>query len=175
VKEGLVRAAAQEADESMRRKLAYTMAQVAGTDLAGPWPELLSLMSELMADAGVAGRRELGYGLLERVAEYRIRLLLPFLGNLPGLLARGLEDPEVGVRVAALKAACSVLLETDAEAQRAGFKPLLPSMVAALEGALNMDDEKAARECLMAFNCLIEQVRRGSGLRLSRTGRSVGA
>lgn len=157
-------AVAGETQAEPRRKLAHALAQVAAALPEGAeWPELLQLAAQLMGAADSAAHREAGFELLDKVAEYRAALLLPFAAQLPAPLAAGLGDagsPEV--RLAALKAACSVVLELGRQGQgaEAAFRPLIFPMLRVLEAAVKDGDgqEEAAQEAIAALTEVTEEV-----------------
>lgn len=162
-------AVAGEAQAEARRKLAHALAQVAAALPDGAeWPELLQLTAQLMGAADSPAHREAGFELLDKVAEYRAALLLPFAGQLPGPLAAGLGDAgSPQVRLAALKAACSVVLELGRQGQgaEAAFRPLIEPMLRVLEAAVKEAGaegaggaQEAAQEAIGALAKVTEEV-----------------
>jgi importin-5 len=173
-----VAAVAGEPHAETRRKLGHVLAQVAAAlPSDANWPELLQLTAQLMAAAD-AGHREAGFELLDKVAEYSAALLLPFASQLPAALASGLGDAtSPAVRLAALKAACSVVLELarhpeEAAKSMGAFKPLIAPMLRALEAAVKEEgQEEAAQAAIGALSRVTEDVPKFWG---DAVGSSVG-
>lgn len=159
VKQGLINALAQEENKQFRHKLGHCIAQVAsdlpeGTD----WPELLHLMAQLMA-APSPEHREIGYEILENVTEYQCSLLATCAAQLPPALASGLQDADIAVKNAALKATCSVALEMENEGVNTqGFRALIPHILGALEPIMTQSSYDEAQEALGTLIILTEQV-----------------
>ncbi len=155
MKDGLVAAVAGEGQAETRRRLGHALAQVAAALPKGAeWPELLHLTAQLMG-APEAGPREAGFELLDKVAEYRAAFLRPFAAELPRPLAAGLGDAgSPAVRLAALKAACSVVLELGRQPGDGAdaFRPLVTPMLRVLEAAV--DDEAQAEAAQAAIGAL---------------------
>ena len=158
VRQGLINALAQEQDKNFRHKIGHVIAQVASELPEGVgWPELLNLISQLMA-APSAEHREIGYGLLDSVAEYRSHVLAPCASQLAPALASGLSDADIAVKNAALKATCSCAMEMDHEGIHSGFRGLIPDLLTSLQSVLMQNDHEAAQESLGSLVLLTEQV-----------------
>lgn len=84
-----------------------------------------------------------------------------------GALRQGLTDEKVTeVRVAALKAACSIVVELRDSGELGSFRDLTPGMVSALSDALNGEEEEAAREALGALGLVTDEVRQSGSVAL---------
>ncbi len=155
---GLSVAVANESNAEDRRKLCHVLAQAAAAlPEGGEWPELLQLMAQLMG-AERAQHRETGFELLDKVAEYQAQLLVPFAASLPVPLLAGLQAATAPtVRLAALKATCSVALEMGTSGVPT-FQPLVGPLLQALEAALKGEDATAAQEAIAVMSKLTEDV-----------------
>ena len=159
MRHGLVEAVTHEPEPEFRRKLCHVLAQVAATfppDSA--WPELLQLTAQLMG-ASTAEHRETGYELLDKVAEYRAVMLTPFADQLPPMLLAGLQnDTSSPVRLAALKATCSVVLEMGPGGRHTLFQPLVEPLLQVVEASIKEENETAAQEAMSALARVTEEV-----------------
>jgi len=159
LRHGLVEAVTNEPEPEFRRKLCHALAQVAATlppDSA--WHELLQLTAQLMG-AGTAEHRETGYELLDKLAEYRAVMLIPFADQLPPMLLAGLQDATSSpVRLAALKATCSVVLEIGPGGGHILFQPLVEPLLKVVEASIKEEDETAAQEAMSALGRVTDEV-----------------
>lgn len=83
-KQALLSAMSSEPEASIRRKLLHCIGQVSAFLPSGePWPEVLQLTSQLIQDAQNHSSREVGFRLLDRLAEYNAELLTAVLPQVP--------------------------------------------------------------------------------------------
>ncbi|CAM9944188.1 unnamed protein product, partial [Hapterophycus canaliculatus] len=95
-----------------------------------------------------------GLDLVGILAEFCPDMLAPHQAGLLEMFAACLEDPDIGVRVAALKAACSFLQDALPGPSAATASSLVPRMMSVLESAVNAGDEAAAGDVLEALNVI---------------------
>jgi len=103
--------------------------------------------------------RETGYELLDKVAEYRAFMLTPFADQLPPMLLEGLQNSTSSlVRLAALKATCSMVLEMGPNGGHTLFQPLVEPLLHVVEASIKEENETAAQEAMSALARVTEEV-----------------
>ncbi|ORY01320.1 ARM repeat-containing protein [Basidiobolus meristosporus CBS 931.73] len=145
-KKELLQSLSSETDVTVRHKLCDTIAEVVKGSLSRgeQWSEILPALFECSKSPSPDHRE----------AAYRIFAAVPYLiadqhtDGLKGAFTTGLQDPQsVGVRVAALKASVSYMLETDAQSKNA-LGSLMPQMLSVLEPLYTQKDESNLTDAL---------------------------
>ena len=162
LKSTLLSAIQQEKVPSVRRKLADTTGEVGSMILqSNQWPEILDFVFQ----AGRAESPDLRVGAMlvfSRLSFVVGEKLLPYLAIVCDLLQSALQDPRsLEVRLAALSAAAGLAQALAANEDRlAAIAALAPAMLAAIGGALNAQDEAAARAGLEGLIAVAEEAPR---------------
>jgi hypothetical protein len=162
MKSTLLSAIMQEKASSIRRKLADAAGQIGAMILQnGQWPEIL----EFVFQAGRAEAPELRVSAMIIFARLSLVVwekLLPFLAIVIDLLHSSLQDPQsIDLRLAALNAVSCLAQALAAHEDRlAALAALAPAMLAVIGGALNANDEEAARSGLEDLISVAEEAPR---------------
>ncbi|CBJ30196.1 conserved unknown protein [Ectocarpus siliculosus] len=140
----------------IRRKLTHAIGQLAGISSAtGEWPELMALTVALCDAAQQSPEMKVvGLDLVNILAEFCPGMMSPHQDGLLQMFGASLEDPTIGVRVAALKAACSFLQDSLSGPSAAVAPSLVPRIMSVVEATVNAGDESAAGDVLEALNVI---------------------
>ncbi|KAA8499564.1 Importin-5 [Porphyridium purpureum] len=144
IKQKLLQGVRSEPNANNRKKLCDTVSVLAsGVATQGGWPELFPFLFE-MSKSPSSHDRESALYIFSQLPGYISTLLEPHLGTLHQLFHVGLNDPDQMVRVAALKATCSIL-NTFESSKCKSFEDLVPFMLRPVSESLNASDEDTAR------------------------------
>eukprot|EP00752_Nemacystus_decipiens_P012203 g10819.t1 len=140
----------------IRRKLTHAIGQLAGISSGtAEWPELMALTVALCdAKQRSPEMKVVGLDLVNILAEFCPAMMSPHQAGLLQMFGACLDDADIGVRVAALKAACSFLQDSLPESSAATASSLVPKMMSVLEATVNTGDESAAGDVLEAVNVI---------------------
>ncbi|KAG2182508.1 hypothetical protein INT43_007439 [Umbelopsis isabellina] len=154
VKSALLVSLSKETNESTRHKLCDTISEIAKTDLlkGEKWSQLMAALFECSRSPSAELRE----------ASLRIFTAVPDLISdqhndaLKGVFSASLADPESqNVRIAALKAAVSYILQADPPSQKA-LGSLMPHMLEVLTPLAATPDEDALTDSIMTLIDLAE-------------------
>ncbi|WBW75062.1 karyopherin/importin beta family nuclear import signal receptor Sal3 [Schizosaccharomyces osmophilus] len=142
----------QEAVPTVRNKLCDTIAEIARSvfDCQSQWPELTTTIF------GTVNSPEESF----RDSVYRTIAALPLLlsgqeAAVAPLFSAGLGDPSIGVRVTAVRAYSSIVLESK-QSVRNQVIPMLPALLNILPPLQQERDSDNLTECLMAITEVAE-------------------
>ncbi|CAM9771934.1 unnamed protein product, partial [Ectocarpus sp. 12 AP-2014] len=140
----------------IRRKLTHAIGQLAGISSAtDEWPELMALTVALCDAAQQSPEMKIvGLDLVNILAEFCPGMMAPHQDGLLQMFGTSLEHPTIGVRVAALKAACSFLQDSLSGPSAAVAPSLIPRIMSVVEATVNAGDEAAAGDVLEALNVI---------------------
>jgi len=141
----------------IRSKVADAIAELATKifDAQGTWDELLPFMfqcSKSQADA----HRESALLIFSDLATYLGEKLRPYFEVLKDILASGLTDNNLKVRIAALAATANFLQVLNEPHERSHFQQLTPAMLGTISTALGTGKEDEARTAIELFVDLAE-------------------
>lgn len=142
---------ANEPESNVRKNVASAVSAVAKKALPKEgWPELLEFLVQLTQSAS-ADHREVGLMVFERLADMAGVHFKPWLDNLQQIFTGALNDPELRVRVAGLRAACQLVQWVAEEKEIASFRALIPPMAAVMGQCLEAGDEPNACGAFAVF------------------------
>lgn len=144
VKTDLIAALKDEQVDNIRTKLAYTVAGfVSGLIEAGEYPEFIPIMFQWAQNPNPI-IRENALAVFNQLATYLQTKIAPHLQHIREMLAFCLNDSDSGkVRLAALEAACSVILVLEKN-QYGPFQDLIPLLLNVLALDLNAGNVEEA-------------------------------
>jgi len=157
VKAQLISFVENEKSEGVRSKLTDCLAFVGSIILEkneGQWNELLPFMYKLSKNPNPY-QREASFEIFSHLASQIGEKLLQYFQVLKEVVASGLRDPIISVRVAALEAAANFLHALQKQ-EKSEFQELIPFMFDVINGALTSNNEDQARSALEVFVDLAE-------------------
>eukprot|EP00903_Cladosiphon_okamuranus_P012365 g11590.t1 len=156
VKAALLDRLTKEPVAHIRRKLTHAIGQLAGISAGmAEWPELMTLTVALCdATQQSPEMKVVGLDLVNILAEFCPGMMAPHRAGLLQMFGACLDDAYIGVRVAALKAACSFLQDALPGPSGVAASSLVPKMMSVLEATVNSGDEGAAGDVLEALNVI---------------------
>eukprot|EP00743_Colponemidia_sp_Colp-15_P006765 GILK01007293.1.p1 GENE.GILK01007293.1~~GILK01007293.1.p1 ORF type:complete len:1118 (-),score=251.82 GILK01007293.1:71-3373(-) len=157
VKNELLASMQADSDLFVKRKVVNTIAAVGGRLIAeNSWGELLRFLMQWFQSSDSL-HAEYSLLLFASLAETKavVAALLPYHSVLKNVFTQSLHNPNIKVRLAALKAVASFLtaLEDDVVAE---YSPLLPAFLENISTALAAGQEDSAREALQALITLVD-------------------
>jgi hypothetical protein len=102
------------------------------------------------------GHRESSLDIFSHLASHIGDKLKPYFGVLKDVLAAGLQDSSLKVKIAALSAAANFLQVVEEPQERSAFQQLTPLMLHVISASLNAQNEEEARVALEVFVDLAE-------------------
>lgn len=133
-----------EPENIVRKNIASVVSAVAKKALPKEgWAELLGFLQQCTQSES-ADHREVGLMVFERLADMAGDHFKPWLENLQQIFTGALQDPELRVRIAGLRAACQLVQWISEEKEVLSFRTLIPPMVAVVGQCLETGDEQNA-------------------------------
>ncbi|KAL6061417.1 HEAT repeat domain containing protein [Balamuthia mandrillaris] len=151
LKASLLEALAKERTKSVSTSIADVVGIIARVSLSvGQWPELLDFLFQC-TQSQEAHHREAGMKLFTSLTENVGEQLRQYFDKLHAIFANGLNDSELAVRVASLKAAGALLESVETEQQTSMYSQLVDSILVVLGQCLAHD---LYDDCCTAFELL---------------------
>jgi len=155
LKEQLVESIQVEGSPTVLHKIVTLISTVASdlieTDI---WPELLQFLIQATTSPKES-LRESAYSILGTIIiDLTNRITPDHYPIFVQVIANGLKDPQLKVRIAALSAINS-FIEIDSS-NSAQFKKLIPDMIATITDALEANEEKSAQNSILSFILIVE-------------------
>lgn len=155
VQMALLEAITREERDHVRRKLVDTTSELAGlifqlgpNSSARDWPELITFMFQ-MASNPKAQLREAAFLMFTRLSHFVCDALGPQqLPTVKMLFARGLQEDDLTVRLAAMGSAFSFIQFNFDDASKKEFQGLLPKMAEAVSLSLSRGSEEDAQKAI---------------------------
>eukprot|EP01110_Echinostelium_bisporum_P009977 TRINITY_DN3465_c0_g1_i1.p1 TRINITY_DN3465_c0_g1~~TRINITY_DN3465_c0_g1_i1.p1 ORF type:complete len:1087 (+),score=415.45 TRINITY_DN3465_c0_g1_i1:159-3419(+) len=145
-----------EASNSIRHKLCSGIAELGAILIPeGQWQELLPyLFNRTKSENEI--HREAALSIFGGLASNMGSGFKPYFNVLKDVLATGLNDPSVKVRIAALSATSSLLQTLQEPNEKNSFQDLIPAMLNTINVALQATKEEEAQSALQMFVELAE-------------------
>eukprot|EP00899_Mesostigma_viride_P014208 jgi/Mesvir1/22789/Mv14177-RA.1 len=152
----LLESIVKERCHPVRRACADVVSVIAKHTLPlGQWHELMPFLLEA-SRSPQEGHREVALVLFNSLTETIVEHLRPHFATLLGIFLQGLKDHSVPVRVAALKAAGTVVTWITDEKEVVLFRELVPAMMDVARAALASGDDDPAILTFEIFDDLVE-------------------
>ena len=148
-----------EAEKPVRRSVVAVVAEVGKKCLVGRpetrWMNLLRFINDCCG-APHEEAREMGYMLLEQLAETISAPLQDLVPSLVVVFATGLQDATPLVQAAALRATCMLMQAMSTDEAVLSFKDLIPPMLEVLKARVVSGDDEVVREILEVMDELAQ-------------------